>query len=305
MYERWQIYQKTFPTIPVGGVVGVPFTLDSDAPFALRMVRTRGIGLNGWRFQNARKAYQSNFLRTDWEIPMDPAGAPFPSHGVPVYPQEIYPANGQIIIDVGNATGEPIENARMLFYGSKLFDRPVSPDYPATIAPFPFIYPLTNSNGLNNGPVTIDTAASAAVPTILRDLQLRIGQDADFVLRQLVADPFALNIEGGPVPLSNLAEPLGNTYEELYVIVKDEARKAYMNEPIHINDVFGQGAPNPMGANTSVNGVGPVFAGLLTPELIIERQHSLYVDLYRFDVVGFPVDMWLRFHGAKLFRGTK
>ena len=72
MIERHQDYQLVIPRVNPGGMQGIPLKLDSDAPFALRLVRSRNIGLNGWRFQNPRGAYQSNALRTDWIVPVTP-----------------------------------------------------------------------------------------------------------------------------------------------------------------------------------------------------------------------------------------
>lgn len=303
MQERFQIYQLTIPVLPVGGLENVGLKLDSDAPFCLRKIRSRNIGLNGWRFQRPDRTYQSSHFRTDWLVPVTSTGSPFPTHGMPVYPQEVYPANGELVVDVANDSGSPIENARLIFYGSKLYaDAALAArQYPAKMSPLPFIYPRTDPDGNNAGPLTIDTAASATQPATHRDLQVRIGQDADFALRYMVADPFNFNVEGGPVPLGNMLFPMSNNYSEVFVVIKDEYRKAYMNEPIHINDVFGQAAPANPGAGTDNISVGPAFPGLFTPELIVERQHSLYFDVYRYDVVGFPVDLWFRFHGAKLF----
>jgi hypothetical protein len=302
MQERFQIYQLTIPELPAGGLENVALPLDSDAPFALRRIRSRNIGLNGWRFQRPDKTYQSSFLRTDWLVPVSSAALPFPTHGMPVYPQEVYPANGQIVVDVGNATGQPITNARLIFYGSKLFaDRAIAPQlYPAKMSPLPFINPRTDADGNNAGPLTVPLAASATLPATFRDLQLRIQQDADFAIRYMVADPFNFNVEGGAVPLGDMRFPMSNNYSELYVLLKDQNKKAYMNEPVHINDVFGQAAPANPGAGTDNISVGPAFPGLVTPELIVERQHSLYFDVFRYDLVGFPVDLWFRFHGAKL-----
>jgi hypothetical protein len=311
MRERWQIYQLTIPTVPAGGAIGVPLTLDSDAPFLMRRIKSRNLGLSGFRVQNAKKAYMSDFLLTDREIPMADDGGSSgyalgtPTQGKPIYPQEVYDANSQIVVDVGNTTGEPLEDVRLIFYGSKLFKDSAlaAKDYGAKISPFPFIYPLTDANGQPLGPVSVPLAASATVPAVLRDLQLRIMQDADFVLRYLAADPFTFGVDGGLVaPGSDPFLASQNNYRDLRVIVKDESRKAYMNEPIDINDVFGQGLPFEYGAGTDNTTNGPIFPGLLTPELIIEREHSLYVDLFRYDLTGAVVDLWLRFHGAKLFR---
>ncbi len=311
MLERWQIYQKTVAIVPPGGIIGLPFTCESDAPFAFRRIKSRNIGLNGWRFQHPNKNYQSSFLRTD-VLPFTNAGGNgsyFPTHGMPVYPQSIYPANGQIVFDIGNATNANLVDATLLFYGSKLFkDGSIDAhQYPLRMRPFPFVYPMTNpTNGENQGPITLGLATDAQHPFVVRDLQLKIDQDADFVVRSLVLDPFVLLVEGGITPvLPNDPSAIATTYgyTDVRVVLKDESRKPYMNEPINVNDVFGQLAPLSFGENTDNPGSGPIFPGLLTPELIVPREHSLYFDLYRYDTVGTPVDVWPRFGGAKLFTG--
>jgi len=303
LIERYQVYQLTVPTVPVGGITDVPLQLDSDAPFLLRLVRSRGIGLNGWRFQTARKTWQSNALRTDWSLPMDPLGSPYPTRGAIVYPELVYPASAQIVVDIGNTTGEELTNARLMFFGSKLFRDGAlfSPTYPAKFSTLPFCYPTDV--------LQLPLAASATAPAIQRDVQLRVLQDADFVYRYGVCDPFTIGVEGGIVPLGFFAG-VQPSYDELYVQVRDESRKAYSNEPIHINDWFPQGLP-PTNAGAPLSpagqdqqGVSPSFPGLVVPEIYIERQHALYIDLYRYDTTGFPVDLHFRFQGAKVFKRT-
>lgn len=296
MVERFQIYQLTFPSIPAGGLIGVPLQLDTDAPFALRRVKSRGIGLNGWRFQTPKKAYQSNFLRTDWAVPVVAGESPYPTRGTPIYPQFIYPSGAQLVCDVGNETGETITNGRLVFFGAKLFENSAlsAPTYPPKISPLPFVYPMFG------GPVEVPIAAGATTPTVLRDLQLKIDQDADFVYRYGVCDPFVIGVEGGVVP------PPGDgtqaNWSDLRVMVRDESRKAYMNEPIALNDWFGQSLPNPNGAGADDQGVGPGFPGMPVPEIYLEREHSLYFDLFRYDTSGATVTLNFRFGGDKVFR---
>jgi hypothetical protein len=293
MIERHQDYQLTVATVPPGGVRGVPLQLDSDAPFALRLVRSRNIGLNGWKFQTPRKAYQSNALRTDWIVPAAPGAGPFPSRGAIVDPEFIYPIGSQIVVDIGNATGSNITNARLLFRGSKLFaDGAIpGPAYPSSMRVLPFVYPTV----VQNMPVS----------GTIRDNQLRIRQDADFVFRYGACDPFTLGVDGGAVgvaPVFNvpLSGFINRNYTELYVMLRDESRKAYSNEPIHVNDVFGQGLPNPTGSGANDAPID-FFPGLMTPEIYLPREHSLYFDLFRSDTSGFALNLHFRFGGMKVF----
>jgi hypothetical protein len=232
---------------------------------------------------------------------MDPASSPYPTRGAVIYPQYVYPTGSQIVVEIGNLGREPITNARLMFFGSKLFRDGAfqSPTYPAKFSTLPFCYPTDV--------LQVGLATSPTAPATRRDLQLRIFRDADFAYRYGVCDPFTLGQDGGPVPpgVFGTTQP---SYNELYVQVRDEARKAYSNEPIHINDWFPQGLP-PTNSGTPLSpagqdqqGVGPTFPGLVVPEIYIERDHSIYFDLYRFDLTGFPVDLHFRFQGAKVFQ---
>ena len=292
IFHRFQIYQLTVPSLPPGGLTDLPLQLDSDAPFALRLVKSRNIGVSGWQFQTPKKLWQSPFLRTDLILPQFPGDFARPSHGSIVRPPLVYPTSSQIVCNIGNSTGETITNARLTFYGSKLFQPSAAqfPSYPSRMAVLPFTYPVVVPN-------------MPAVGT-LKDLQLRVKSDADFVYRHAVCDPFRLGVNGGPVPGPVISPGnifVSQNFSELYVMIRDEARKAYMNEPIHVDDLMGQGLPsifNVAGANN--DGV-LFFPGLTTPEIYIQREHSLYFDLTRNDPSGVPVDLHFRFQGMKVF----
>jgi hypothetical protein len=313
MVERHHDYQLTVASVPAGGIFEVPLQLDTDAPFCLRLVRTRNIGLNGFRFQTPRKAYQSSELRTDWNLPTAPPDSvtqgPYPSRGIPIAPQMIYPIGSQIVCDIGNDTGETITNARILFRGSKLYtDGAISaPTYPAQIRVLPFTYPVVVSN----------VPASTVITGAIRDNQMRVRSDADFVFRYGVCDPFTLGTDGGIVGMSYVTGQtlpiVNNSFTELYMQLRDESRKAYSNEPIHINDLMGQGRPLPFGSLASSNPAGRNvqddrvlwFPGLFTPEIYVPREHALYFDLYRFDgATYFPLNLHFRFQGMKVFSAS-
>lgn len=302
MIERHQDFQLTIAEVPAGGLIEVPLTLDTDAPFLLRLVKSRNIGLNGWRFQTPRKAYQSSELRTDWNTMYAPAGTLLgvsrPGRGAIIEPELVYPVGSQIVVDVGNTTRETITNARLLFRGSKLFRDGVisAPTYPPKMSVLPGCYPVVVTG--------VGLATDATHPFILRDIPLNILQDADFVYRYGVADPFTLGVDGGVVPPPGFGPTFTPaTFGEIYIQIKDESRKAYSNEPIHINDLFGAGFPTPgpgvAGADDA--GTGPMFPGLIIPEIYLERQHSLYFDLFRYDTTGATLDLHFRFQGMKVF----
>ena len=306
MIERFQIFQLTVPTLPVGGVTEVPLPLESDAPFAVRRVKSRNIGLNGWRFMLPDKSWQSDRLRTDWTVPHSPLGVfgsnPYPTPGAAIYPELIYPANSQILVDIGNASGAPITNARLTFYGSKLFrDGAIAaPTYPEKMSALPFNYKTDVFN--------VGLALSSTVPFELKDLQLRNLWDADYSVYGGVCDArYPPQQDGGVVgPGTSFANTPGNdpvqpTFGELYIMLRNESRKAYMNEPIHADDLFGRAVPSPGGAASSNFGAPPQFPGLFTPEIYLERNCSLYFDLFRFDTTGVPLDLRFRWLGAKVF----
>lgn len=282
MIERHQDYILALPSIPPGGLIDLPLKLDSDAPFLLRLVRSRGIGLSGWRFQTPNRAWQSSALRTDL-IPQAPGALlpnPQPSRGSIIYPQMLYPIGATIVIEVGNTTGAPITNAYLLFRGSKLFpDGAVaSPTYPARLSALPDTYQVN---------VTVPAVG------IIRDVQLKIKSDADFVYRYGAADAFTLGVDGGAY------NPF--TFSQCHVRLRDEYYKGFSNDWVHINDLFGQGQPSPFETSTSRDDDVLFLAGLLTPEIYIPRDHSIYFDVMRNDVGSGPINLNFRFQGAKVF----
>ena len=297
MIERHQDYQLSFPSVPAGGLFNVPLQLDSDAPFALRLVKTRNLGSSGFRFKNPREQYQSPEFRTD-SISQGGAGLFGPNQGVVIYPQYVYPANSSIIVDVGNNTGSALTNVRVLFRGSKLFRDGafVSPSYPARCSTLPFTYQVPVLNipvtGLSQVVPGLNTAA------MLNNL-MNVRSDSDFACRYLCADPWAPMVDGQ-------ATPFPQSFTEVYVQLRDEARKPYSNEPIHIDDLFSEGSPLSTDPDGNPNNFPNVFLpGLLRPELYLLKEGTLYCDVYRDDsalVNQFPVNIYFRFQGAKVFQ---
>ena len=287
MIERHQDYLLSIPSLPAGGLIQVPLNLDTDAPFALRLVKSRNIGLNGWNFTNPRRAYQSNALRTDWIVPVSPGIQPYPSRGSIIYEEMVYPPGGVITADVGNTTGETITNASLLFRGSKLFkDNTLwNPTYPERMAVLPAVYQVI--------------VPQVPVVGALRTNQLTILNDADFVYRWGVCDAFTVGVVGGSVPT-----PAQFQFSNVTVQLYDESRKYYSNAPINANDLFGQGLPTPEGFGTDDDQV--LFTpGFTTPEIYLPRRHSLYFDVFRNDVGlegAVPVDLYFRFGGMKVFQ---
>lgn len=268
MIERHQDYQLTIPTLPIGGLEGVTLQLDSDAPFALRLTKTRNMPATGYRFRSPRGVYIDSTAENDLSL-----------RGTVRYPQMVYGANGNIVVDVPNSTGAPVSNVRILFRGSKIYrdGQIAAPTYPAKCSTFPWIYPVVVESipGQTNG--------------LFNNVQLQIKSDSDFALRYAFADAFHVY---GPGDIY-AGQP---TYTECYVTIRDERYKAYSNEPIHIDDLFGS-------INTTVadSPLASLFPGLFTPEIYIERSGSLFFDIFRNDVGGEDIDLHFRFDGAKVF----
>jgi hypothetical protein len=320
MIGRFQIYQKTIPSVPPGGVFNVPLQLDTDAPFVLHRIKSRNISAgSGWRYQDPKKVWTSNRNITDRAI-RSTAGdsTSFATRGRPVYAEYVYPPGGQIVVDIGNDSEDTITNSRLLFYGEKLFRDEAYPNltvFPPKFGALPFTYPQTDGQGNPVMGVSLGLATvngGVIEPFRLLDQQVRIQRDAHFSIRDMVADPWYLAQDGGIVaPGSDPSNPNQYNYREVYVLIRDESRKAFMNEPIHINDVFGQGFPIDGNSDTPDQSVGPVFPGLFTPELLVERDHSIYFDVIRYDSAedgafaanapAFPVNVWFRFQGVKVF----
>lgn len=289
MIARHHDYQLTVPTVPVGGSAEIPLQLDTDAPFVLKLVKSRNIGLNGWRYQTPKKLWQSSGLRTDLLVPRVSGAAATPSRGATVNPPYIYPIGTQIVAQIGNASGAPLTNCKLLFRGFKLFREGsiLAPTYPAQMSVLPYTYGVV--------------VPAVPVVGVLRDQQLQVRHDADFVYKFGVCDPFSLGLDGGPVgnaPTNPPQNPVFGTIQECYVQLRDESRKAYSNEPIHINDLFGQGVPT-TGNDPTVD----FFPGLMTPEIYIPTEHSLYFDIFRTETAldMTPVDLHFRFSGMKVF----
>jgi len=295
MIQRHQDYLIRVPSVPVGGGE-FSINLDTDAPFALRLVRSRNIGVSGWNFQTPRRQWQSSKLRTDVQAQF---GTNFrPSRGSIIYPQMVYPVGGTIPILIGNETGAPILDAQLLFRGSKYFEpgRIAAPTYPAQVSPLKFDYQVVVPNV--GGTDTI------------RFNQLRVKKDADFAVRFGVCDPFTPGVESGSpfgAPIlagDNLTDgPNFGQGAGVYVQLVDEVFKPYSNIPIHINDLFGQGRPLvPLSSGAANDDSVLFFPGLYTPEIYVQREHSLYVDVYREDGAGAPpVNLYFRFGGCKAF----
>jgi len=299
MVERHQDYLLTVPSVPVGGVRQIPLRLDADAPFALRLVRSRNIEIGladeplvGWKFTDPNTSYQSSDLRTDWIVPAFQGFPEEPSRGSIIYPEFVYPPLQTIYVDIGNPLNVPIANAQLLFRGSKLFQRDSS-TYPDRFSAFPAVYQVIVQNVPPVGQILNNT--------------LTIKNTADFVYRYGVCDAFLPNAFSSTptfVPPPLLGQPATNSLiGNVTIQLKDEFGKFYSNAPIHVNDLFGEGfsdlSDNP---NQGTQDDSVLFTpGLVTPEIYIPRRHNFYFDIYRDDPGGQTVDLYFRFGGMGVY----
>jgi hypothetical protein len=257
----------------VGGLQNVTLPLDSDAPFALRLTKTRNMPATGYRFRSPRGVYVDSTYENDLSL-----------RGTVRYPQMVYGANGYLVVDVPNNTGAPISNVRILFRGSKLYKdgQLAGPSYPDKCSVAPWIYPIVVTN------IPLQSNKK------FNDIQLQIASDSDFALRYVFADAFRFY---GPGVVNAGAV----SYQECYITLRDWNHKAFSNEPIHIDDLFGS-------ITTTVPGspLASLFPGLFTPEIYIPRSGSLYFDITRLDTnppfdPASTCDIHFRFGGAKVF----
>lgn len=285
--ERHHDYQITIPTVPVGGLSDLSIRLDTDAPFMVRVVKSRNLGPSGFRFQNADRVWLSNGFRTDMLAPQAAGDLWLPSHGAVVEPQGFYPTGGVITLAVNNTTNAPLTNVRVLFRGSKLYDERAlsSATYPPRMSPLTFVYR--------------QEVLALGVVDERRNMPLNIRTDSDFCLNWGVADPLDLSFPSPPA----------GTIEEVYCQLKDWTGRAYSNEPIHINDLFGQGVPTsyPTFTSTTTNSVNDPavnqYPNRFMPGIYIPRNGALYLDVLRREVQSgmTSVDLYFRYGGVKVF----
>ncbi len=245
MKERFQIYRLAIPDIPAGqSVIALPLKLDSDAPFTIRALSfvnannqiiagvAPGHGVVGndvftlVRFKGPNGMYrQSDFTPASVLCPNSGAIGGFGCGTAwrPLYPETTYPANATIEIDVKNTSGHTLTGMAVLFRGVKQFpdslDLVGASQYPAgSFTSTPYDLPRTHH-----------LADVADVPNIA----LNAPADAPVVLR------------GGLLVLSSLAaDSAGQLYVDLRCSIQDANHKAYMNEPIEVDWIFGANPSN-------------------------------------------------------------
>src|ERR1035437_362058 len=177
MIERHHDYILNIATIPAGGFIeNYPLPIDTDAPFCCR---GRGLhiapptesrtgpatrdqsNIQYLRFQ-FRNASGESLQQIPVYAPQDFAGAYGQAgHYRPVYPQQVYPPGGNIIVSIWNDGPQDITNLQVIFRGVKLFpdgSRPVR-TYPPKCRVMDFTY-QTGKGTQTDGPIVLPTTSS-------------------------------------------------------------------------------------------------------------------------------------------------
>lgn len=281
MIERHQDYQLNLGTLPPGDpFTGLELQLDTDAAFFARLVKQRftpGAPEGSWafRFRTPRGSYQSDQFRNDL------FGLGTLLGGNPLYPQMRYNAGGSILVDLQNLTDATLTNVKLLFRGSKQFaDGSIENyTYPPNFSLLPYTYPVPGTQSPNV--ITVPQSAPAGV----LNNQLVVSSDADFALRYGWADSFATT------------NGYAATYDQLYMMIRDQWGKGYSNVPIHIDDLLGSSDSVATGSPTDAS----YRPGLFTPEIYIPANNQLYFDLFRNDSAGGTVTLQFSFGGVKVY----
>jgi hypothetical protein len=301
MIERHHDYILNVASIPAGGSIqSYPLTIDADAPFCARgrglhiapPTSTRSqsnVQLLRFRFKNAKG---EDLAQIPVQTPADFAGA-YGVNGIyrPIYPQQVYPPGGNILVDVFNDGPTAITNLQVIFRGVKLFrDGAIpNPTYPQTCVPRDYTY-QTGKGTPTDAQIVLATTSS------LRQIPLLIQADADFVLR---AGQVGLWTSSGA---SGTYSPFG--YTELFVQLFDRSLKPYSNLPIHIDWLFGNAGGTTLPGFTKLGNAAP---GLLVPEIYLPKSTALYFDLFRTDSAytgvtdSLPVRLSMAWIGSKIY----
>ena len=272
-------------------VTGIQFQFENDAPFLLRGRAYRvsydnldsksQIGLNtlALRYSGPNRDFKGQgYIPQGLIMPYGGQGGAWK----PVYPQIFYPAGSIIQLDLVNTGSAALTNLTFYFRGVKLFPWGMVPayTYPKRFRTIPFVYPIASVTQANlTGSIqTLLTADKRLLQ------QFQVGNDADFVFRYGQSGP-----SYAPSPL------------EVFFILRDENQKAFSNDWVHHEVLFGPSLGNyPCGGTTiPAIGTGNSLPSCMFPELYLPANHLLYYDVMRADsgyagaatIPNFPVNL--------------
>jgi hypothetical protein len=256
-------------------VAGIELHTDVDAPFLLRgrayrvqysdFERQLQAGLESVALRYAGpdlNYFMQGFIPQNLQMPYGGQGGAWK----PVSPQVLYPAGSTLTVDILNAGSTHLLNLTLYWRGVKLYNWGSNPayTYPARMKLVPFSYPIALISQAN--PFGMIQALGVTEQRLRQPF--RVLTDADFVLRYGQAGPsFA---------------PLGL---EVSMMLRDENEKAYSNDFVHTDLLFGpsQGNYSTGGATIHAIGTGNALPSVFFPELYIPAGHQWYYDIQRAD----------------------
>lgn len=286
-------------------IIGLPVTLDKDAPFILRRRALRiqydtsatgkqqetGINQLMVRFTDRDHAYLSQSI-----IPQNLDGAYFGQFGQwkPVFPGVPYPAGGTFLIDIVNNGTTTLHNVTLYFRGVKLYPWGVRPDYryPKTMATLPYAYPINQVTPSNQ----FGVVQSLGVSEVRYSQVFQVKDDADFVIRSMATGPVFSDV----------------TFE-VFLQLRDFDQKPYSTGWVHLDVYGGQSAipvqiQYPIGSGHFITavGAGASLPNVFFPELYVPKNQILFYDILRQDsafngIGAIAQDYPITMVGAKVF----
>lgn len=275
-------------------VTGIEFQTDPDAPFLCRgramrvqydsLASHTQAGLSGvaMRFSGPDQDFRSPRVLQSLVMPFGGQSGAWR----PVYPQIFYPPRSTMTLEVLNTSAVQLTNLTFYFRGVKLYPWGINPayTYPKRCRMTQYAY------GINHLLPPDPNNPTAAIQNLLvSDTRLiqtfQVKPDADFVCRTLQAGPSYA--------------PFGL---EVFLILRDENRKAYSNDWMHFEVLAGPSVGNyQAGASGTLSaiGTGNSLPGAIFPEIYVPKSHLLYYDVMRSDaayagtatIPNFPVTL--------------
>jgi hypothetical protein len=263
-------------------VTGIELHLDNDAPFLLR-ARAYRVQYASLASLSARQQVGLNALSLRYTGPLRdyrtqgyiPQGLSMPYGGQggawkPLYRPILYPAGSVIQVDLINTGANALTNLTLYWRGVKLFPWGMNPayTYPQRCGVLPFVYPIAGVTSAN--PYGTIQNLLTSEQRILQQFQCQ--NDADFVFRYGQAGP-----SYAPYPA------------EVFFILRDENQKAFSNDWVHYEVLFGPslGSYSCGGTTIPAVGTGNPTPSVMFPEVYVPKSHLLYYDVLRADS-GFP-----------------
>lgn len=287
-------------------ISGITLQLRHDAPFILRgrayrvqyeSATVRQQELNGLSLRYSgplRDFRQQTYIPQNLVMPYGGQGGAWKGLRHPV----AYPAGGVIQVDLVNTTANTtFTNLTMYWRGVELYPWGINPSY--TYQPggrtLTFVYPINPITAAN--PFGIIQALQQTETRLLQ--QFKCGNDADFALRYVQAFGNFRGSVGPPV--------------EMFFVLRDENQKAFSNDFVHWETLFGPSAG--FGAKSSIYpcggtqvkaiGTGNVLPSVFYPEIYVPRNHVLWYDVKRTDggISGAPgnEDIPVNLVGSKVY----